>query len=114
MEKLTKEQVVEYLKNAYSEESLNSAVDEYKPDFLNEDWEDEYGDEEEAYRETGRGEAEAAVVTDLTNDIFRKFYPEDATDTHEAKTLVHNKYKEEVGEDVWETIHEVYTFLNVD
>jgi hypothetical protein len=69
---LTEESIKNYLEKNYQEDSIVSDVDEAKFDFLDEDWEEEFEDEHEAYLETGRGEAEAQVRMQIEKDILGK------------------------------------------
>ena len=69
---LTEESIKSYLEKNYTEDEITSDVDEAKLDFLPEDWEEEYCDEEEAYLETGRGEAESQVRMQIEKDILDK------------------------------------------
>lgn len=103
----TKESVLEYIKENYSEEELTQQVDEAKSDYLNDDWEDEYENEEEAYIETGRGEAEEEVRTDMDGDILKHFgFGEDLSS--------YDNYEKAIGENVWDTIYEFFPFLNAN
>lgn len=54
---------------ALSEDAICQEVDEAKPEFLSEGWEDEFDDEFEAYIEQGRGEAEEQVLNKITQGI---------------------------------------------
>jgi len=96
----TKESVIEFLKSNYEEDTLVLSVDEAMSDYLNDGWEDEYETEFEAYQETGRGEAESQVSTEIQNEILKQL------------EMTHPEYCEKIGEDVWETIREVYEFLD--
>jgi hypothetical protein len=96
----TKESVIEYLKKEYDEDTLRGSVDEAIYNYLDDDWEEEYDDEHEAYQETGRGEAESEVITEIQNHILKEL------------GLTHEEYCETIGQDVWETITEVYDFLD--
>jgi hypothetical protein len=69
---MTEESIKAYLNENYDEDSIISEVDEAKRDFLDDDWEEEFDDEEEAYQETGRGEAESQVRMQIEGDILTK------------------------------------------
>lgn len=49
-------------------EDVESRFDEQIYDYLPDDWEEEFGDEWEAYNETGRGEAESDIIAELVED----------------------------------------------
>jgi len=95
----TKESVIEFLRKEYEESVLQHLVEEAIYNYLDEDWEDEYEDEQDAYRETGRGEAESEVSTDIQNEILKQL------------GFTHEQYCEVIGQDVWDTVTEVYEFL---
>lgn len=64
-----KEKLENWLTENYSEEDIVSKIDETIPEYLDPDWEDDFGDIYEAYVETGRGEAESQVI----NEIIEEF-----------------------------------------
>lgn len=74
MATITKDQVISFIKENYNEEYIIQSIDEAKPNYLDEDWMDEFEDEEEAYQETGRGEAESEVRTEIEQHILQNFY----------------------------------------
>ena len=104
----TREEVVEHLQTKYTEADLHHKVSEAIFDFLDDAWEEDgYDDEEDWYREFGRGEAESQVSSEIQNEILEKMglptgYFEGGFE----------KYKELIGESVWETIESVYPFLD--
>lgn len=109
----TKQDVINYIKDNYNESDIIDNVDEIKSDFLDEDWEDNFEDEEEAYQETGRGEAEAQVRIEIENDIFKHFgYGTKEECTVNGHDTRYDMYREMVGEEIWDTIYRVYPDLN--
>lgn len=58
------------------EEETTEAIDELIPGYLNDDWEDEFDDINEAYEEQGRGEAESQAILNL----IRREYPDGMSD----------------------------------
>jgi hypothetical protein len=75
--------------------------------YLDEDWEDEYDDECEAYQETGRGEAESEVRTEIEKEILELMgLPSGSMEGG------YEKYQEMIGEPIWDTIIEVFDFLD--
>ena len=92
--------VITYLKGEYEQSELEFRVQEATHNYLDDGWEEEFEDEEEAYRETGRGEAESEVREEIQQDLLGRM------------KLTHQEYNEFVGEDVWDTISEVFEFLD--
>lgn len=95
----TKESIIEYLKSNYDEDTLLLEVDNAMSEFLGDDWKDEFEDEYEAYIETGRGEAELQVRGEIEKEILKKL------------DITTEKYYETIGQEIWDTIIEVYEFL---
>ena len=50
-------------------ESVWEEIQEAKSEYLDEHWEEEFEDVDEAYSETGRGEAENQILTGLINQV---------------------------------------------
>ena len=96
----TKESVEEFLKTKYTEDGVIESVDEVMSDYLSDGWEEEYDDAYEAYIETGNGEAESHVCTEIYNEILKDL------------NMTHEQYAEAVGEEVWDTVKEVYECLD--
>ena len=96
---LTEESIKNYLEKNYQEDSIISDVDEAKFDFLDEDWEEEFDDEHEAYMETGRGEAEAQVRMQIEKDILGKL------------NLEYFDLEEKLGKTISEIITDVFPCL---
>ena len=48
-----------------NEDNVRERIDEAIPEYLSDGWEDEFADIHEAYTETGRGEAESLVLTEI-------------------------------------------------
>jgi hypothetical protein len=69
-------------------------------DYLSDDWEEDFEDEYSAYLETGNGEAESQVCTQIYNEILKEL------------NLTHEQYAEKVGEEVWDTVKGVYECLD--
>lgn len=112
---VTKEEVVEYINGNYNEDDVHSSVSEAITDYLDEDWEDEFEDEQSAYDEQGRGEAEDQVKREMYEDIFTHFYSEDGYNKDrsvEDNQVYFDRYRQQTGEEVWETIHGVFDFLD--
>lgn len=105
VELTTLEEIEFYLNTVYSESSLASEIDEAKGDYLNEDWQDEFVDEAEAYLETGRGEAENQVRVTIETHILTKIFGKDDPRPHDS-------YSNKFGEAIWETIQRVYPIFD--
>jgi len=99
---LTEKSVKDYLEKNYNESDLEQEVDEAKSDFLDDDWEDEFEDEEEAYIETGRGEAEGQVRQEIENHILGKL------------GIDYWEFEKKIGRTISDIIHDVYPFLDQD
>ncbi len=97
---LTEESIKSFLEENYTEDSIISEVDEAKLDFIPEDWEEEYCDEEEAYLETGRGEAEAQVRMQIEKDILDKL------------SIDYFKFELELGKTISDIITDVFPCLD--
>ena len=69
----THDEIVKEVLGSIDEDSVHEMVAELMPEFLDEDWEDEYDSEEEAYLETGRGEAEDQVLQTIISPITDKY-----------------------------------------
>lgn len=103
----TKEEIQTYLRTEYKEDELTHRVDEASMNYLDDDWEEEFDSEEEAYLETGRGEAESEVRTEIEAAILEKMgLPTDAL------AGGYEKFEEMIGQPIWEVITEVYEFLD--
>jgi len=61
-----------------SEANVCALVDELRPDYVNDDWEEDFDDIHEAYIEQGRGQAEGQIITDLVN----RYGPDLTSDAH--------------------------------
>jgi hypothetical protein len=96
----TKESVVEFLEKTYTEEKITDDIDDCMSDYLDSDWEDEFEDEYSAYLETGNGEAELHVCTEIYEDILKKL------------NMTHQEYSQAIGEEVWDTVKEVFDCLD--
>ena len=57
--------MLEKIKVSNTEDSINAEITEAKSEYLSDAWEQEFENEEEAYEETGRGEAEDQVINNL-------------------------------------------------
>lgn len=102
-----KDAIVEYLKQEYQEDDLHQKVSDTIHNYLDEDWEDEFDDEDEAYQETGRGEAESEVRTELEKDLLERLgLPSGSMEGG------YEFYCELIGENVWDTIQEIFSFLD--
>jgi hypothetical protein len=101
---LTEENVRQYLRTEYKESDLAGELDEEvnSGNWLNDDWEDEFDNEFEAYQDHGRGEAENAVRTTVQEDILLKFGCEND----------YGKFSNIVGVDVWTIIVDEYPILD--
>ena len=67
----TKESVEKYLVDTYNEDGIIEDIDDCMSDYLDSDWEDEFEDKYSAYIETGNGEAESHVCTEIYNEILK-------------------------------------------
>lgn len=99
---LIEESIKSYLEKNYSEDSIISEVDEAKLDYIPEDWEEEYCDEEEAYLETGRGAAEAQVRMQIEKDILEKL------------NIDYFKFELELAKTISEIITDVFPCLDAE
>jgi len=99
---LTKEQVIDFLKEKYTDEKIQSEIDERMPDYLDDDWRDDFEDEYSAYQEQGRGETESSIVNEIGEEIFSYFKITDL------------QYENTIGESVYQTIRSVFEVLDVD
>lgn len=52
------------------EDTIMSEIDDAKYDFVDSDWDSEYDSLDEAYAETGRGEAESQVCNEHALDVL--------------------------------------------
>jgi len=96
---LTEESIKNYLEENYDEDSLIQQVDDAKSDYLDDDWEEEFEDEHEAYQETGRGEAEAQVRIEIERDILGKL------------NIEYFEFERQVGKTISDIITDVYSCL---
>lgn len=96
----TKESVEGFLKTKYNEYSILSDIDECMSEYLNDDWEEEFEDEHSAYIETGNGEAESQVCTQIEKEILKEL------------NITYEQYAEKIGEEVWDTIIGIYKCLD--
>ena len=77
------DQIFEDIKEQYSKDEIHAQIQEMKYDYVDEDWENEFGDFEEAYIEVGRCAAESAVVNSLVRAAGAEWgMDEDDLDTH--------------------------------
>ena len=68
----TKQKVINYIKAKYGENWVNQELDEAKLDYLDDDWQDEFDDEHEAYIERMRCEAESDVIETIKKDVLNE------------------------------------------
>lgn len=61
--------ILREIKNNNSKEDVLNQIDEQKLEYLDEGWKEEFEDENEAYEETGRGEAENDILMQLIDSI---------------------------------------------
>lgn len=77
------DQIFEDIKEQYSKNEIHEQIQEMKHEYVDDDWEEEFGDFEEAYSEVGRCAAESAIVNSLVRAAGAKFcMDEDDVDTH--------------------------------
>tara|TARA_R110002020_G_scaffold343653_1_gene557990 strand:- start:21 stop:320 length:300 start_codon:yes stop_codon:yes gene_type:complete len=97
-----KEEVEKWIRETYSEMNIYDLIDEAVPDFLDDDWEEdgEYEDSLDWYRDHNNGEAEDQVRDRIEKEIEAIF------------KVTREEYKEIVGQDLYETIIEVYDILD--
>lgn len=69
---MTIKQITAAISSKYPEDQIHSLVDELIPEYLDDNWKDEFDDIFEAYSETGRGEAES----DILNSVIREHLAE--------------------------------------
>lgn len=95
--------IKEHLKTTYSESQITELIDEeiVSGNWVDADDVEENGceDEYDYYREFGRGEAEGAVLEQIVKDILDKF------------KINKDQYKVLAGEELYETIIEMYPDL---
>lgn len=97
-----KSQVVAYINQNYSEDSVINMLDNEitSGNWLEDDWEDEFDNEHDAYMEYSRGEAEAAVRMEIERDVLKKF------------NITYEQYREATHEELWDTILEIFPDLD--
>jgi len=61
------ETIFDDIKSGHTQEDVQSNISEAVYDFVDDGWEEDFDDEHAAYAETGRGEAESDIITDLIN-----------------------------------------------
>lgn len=61
-----------------TEADVCELVDELRPDYVNDDWAEDFDDIHEAYIEQGRGQAESQILTDLV----KRYGPELTSEAH--------------------------------
>lgn len=106
MSNLTKQQVLEYLEQNYTEDQIETEVTEAIFDFLDDEWEDAgdgYDNEEDWYTDFGRGEAEGQVRMNLSIGILQHF-----------GDITEDQFHSQVGENTWDILKEKFEKLNVD
>ncbi len=57
--------ILDYIIEENNETNIHEQIQDLKTEFIDDGWEDEYEDLDEAYDETGRGGAESQVVNTL-------------------------------------------------
>jgi len=62
------EDIFAAIKNGNTQYNIHDLISESALGYIDDDWEDEFESEDEAYEETGRGEAEADVLQNLVFD----------------------------------------------
>lgn len=99
-----KNKVVKYITDNYTEDYVNQQIDESMYEYIDSDWDndDEYESEYDWYLDYGRGEAESDVRMEIERDVLKKFQ------------LDYEKYLEITGQELWDTIYEIFPQLNVD
>lgn len=97
-----KEQVLEFLELNYPEDRVIQMVDEEiaSGDWIDEDWNDEHETEYDWYQDFGRGEAENSIRTQIIDELIKKI------------GFTYKSYNEEVGEEIYETINNIYEILD--
>lgn len=98
-----KEEVIAYLKENYTDDKITEMIEE---EIVSGNWadaddveENDCEDEHDYYREFGKGEAEGAILEQLCKEIIEKL------------KITKDLYKLEVGEELYETVIEVYEQL---
>jgi DnaJ-domain-containing protein 1 len=59
------------------EQEVHEKIDEYKHEYVDSDWADDFDDIHEAYDETGRGQAESQAVQELIKNEYPKIRDDD-------------------------------------
>jgi hypothetical protein len=108
-EGMLKERVIDFILSNNTDGSINDAVNEAIPDFLDDDWQsDGYVDEYDWYADYGHGEAEDQVRMEVEQEVFNEFQflkvGEDQADWH-------NNYQKITGEFLWQTINDLFPQL---
>lgn len=62
------DQIFEQIRKDHTSESIQTEIQDTKNDYVDDDWEDEFDDIDEAYMETGRGGAESDVLNRVVED----------------------------------------------
>ena len=119
MEQITKDDVVKWLNTTYKESQIWQDIDNAIPSYLPKDYAKEFENstnpKQEAYKAYGKGEAESEVRLDIEKETIQHFFPEytmsDVVDFNRTQEF-YMKYKVLTGEDVWETIGEIFECLS--
>lgn len=100
---LTKIKVLEFLNSRYpeGEAEIELLLDDEIQSWVDSDWEEDgYDSEYDWYVNFGHGEAEDAVRDQIQVNILENFH------------TTFKDYQQQVGEEVWDTITELYPCLN--
>lgn len=82
-----------FIKDKYDDMAIAQMYDEEILEWVETDWEDEYENEYDAYINTGRGEAENAIVTSLINEAEKEYQIKLDTDHHcELYDMIKEQY----------------------
>lgn len=95
-----KPSVIKFIEDKFNEDYVNQQIEENMYNYLDDGWEDEYDSEYDWYRDYGRGEAEADIRMEIEKEVLDEFH------------LTYEKYEEITGEDLWDTIYEIFPQLD--
>jgi hypothetical protein len=97
-----KNKILEYLNINYPDDKVIDMLDDEisSGNWVDEDWNNEHESEYDWYQDFGNGEAEDAVREIIINELISKF------------NFTYDSYKIETGEEIYETINDLYDCLN--
>lgn len=77
---MTIKQITAAISSKYPKDQIYSLIDELIPEYLDDNWKDEFNNIFEAYLETGRGEAESDILHSVIREHLAETNSELSTD----------------------------------